>query len=166
MEKPFHSGFAGNPNGKVTLVEFSDYACGYCKKSVDDVKKLIAEFPDLKIVFRELPILSEDSTYAAKWALAAAAQNKFYNFHNNLFDLGRPNQANIMAAAEKSGMNIAQAQSYMNDPSVQQEIDQNLNFARQLQFTGTPSWIIGEQIFDGAVGYDVLKKAVEEELGT
>ncbi len=88
VEKPFPGAILGNPEGKITLVEFTDYACGYCRQSVGDVEALLAEHPDLKIVIRELPILSPESSEAARWALAAAEQGKYTAFHNAMFAAG------------------------------------------------------------------------------
>jgi protein-disulfide isomerase len=163
IETPFaNASFAGNPNGDVVLVEYSDFACGFCRKSVGDVQRLIDEDPNLKVVFRELPILSEASADAAAWALAAArqGQGKYYAFHKAMFKQPRPDKASIQAAAQAAGLDIGAAQAFVATPAVQQELQQNVQIAQQLEFTGTPSWVVGDQIFNGAVGFDQLKDAI------
>ncbi|WOE74829.1 DsbA family protein [Alterisphingorhabdus coralli] len=163
IEKPFEQGFAGNPNGDVVLVEFSDFACGYCRQSVGDVARLLSEDPNLKVVFRELPILSDASGKAAQMALAAANQDRYYSFHKAMFDAGRPSDQTIEAAAKSAGMDLEAAKAFISTPAAQAELESNIRIAQQLEFTGTPSWVIGNQIFSGAVGYDQLKAAIEAE---
>lgn len=163
IETPYaNTSFAGNPNGDVVLVEFSDFACGFCRQSVNDVARLIEEDPNLKVVFRELPILSEASADAAAWALAAARQDKYYAFHKAMFKAKRPDTASIETAAREAGMDLTAARAYVSTPAVQQELQDNVNVAQQLEFTGTPSWVVGDQIFNGAVGYDDLKAAIAD----
>lgn len=160
IETPFAKSFAGNPDGDVVLVEFADFACGFCRQSVEDVKKLIAEDPKLKVVFQELPILSEESETAAAWAMAAAEQGKYYAFHNTLYETGRPSQATIEEAARKVGLDMAKARGFVASGAARERIEQNINLARQLEFSGTPSWVVGNQVLSGAVGYDALKAAI------
>jgi protein-disulfide isomerase len=151
----------GNPNGSVTLVEFTDYACGYCRASVPEVEALIAANPDLKVVIRELPILSPASADAARWSLAAAEQGKFEAFHKAMFAAGRPAADTIQAAAARAGLDLDLARKVIAEPRVEAEIKQNLDFARQLRIDGTPSWVIGKQLMAGAVGQKVLQEAID-----
>ncbi len=162
VETPYPGAVLGNPNGSATLVEFSDYACGYCRHSVDDVKALIASRPDLRIVVRELPILSEQSADAARMALAAAEQGRFTAFHDAMFAAGRPGPDTIEAAARKAGLDMARARAAIASPRIKAEIDRNLEMARQLGFNGTPSWIAGDALISGAVGVDQLAAALEK----
>jgi protein-disulfide isomerase len=150
----------GNPNGKVVLVEFMDFACGYCRQSLGDVDRLIAANPDLKVVLRELPILSPESADAAKMALAAAAQGKYGAFHKAMFAAGRPSADTIAAAAHTAGLDPAAAAKTIADPATQAEIESNLTLARAMGLNGTPSWLAGDQMLGGALGYDALAKAV------
>lgn len=159
---PWPGAIMGNPNGKVTLVEFVDFACGYCKRSVADVEQLIAANPDLKVVMRELPILSPESTQAAKMALAAAQQGKYAAFHKAMFDAGRPDAQTIAAAAQTAGLDMARAAKTIADPRVEAELERNLGLARQLGISGTPSWVAGNQLLSGAVGVEELTKALED----
>lgn len=162
IEKPFPGAVLGNANGKVTLVEFSDFACTYCRHSVADVDALISENPDLKVVIRELPILSPASADAARMALAAAEQGRYAAFHRAMFAAGRPDPATIEAAARAAGLDLERARQVMAQPRIKAELERNLDFARKLGFNGTPSWVVGEQTLAGAVGKDVLAKAIAE----
>ena len=160
IETPFASAWTGNPNGDVTIVEYSDYACGYCAQSVADVEKLVAGDKNVKVVFRELPILSDESTAAAKMALAAAKQGKFNAFHTGLYAMGKPTDASIDAAARKAGLDIAKAKNFASSSAANEEIQNNLTIAQQLSFSGTPSWVIGERTYSGALGLEGLRDAV------
>jgi protein-disulfide isomerase len=162
VEKPFPGAILGNPNGKVVVVEFADYACGYCKRSVADLNALIAENPDIKVVVRELPILSPQSADAAKMAMAAAEQGKYPAFHNAMYEIGKPDAQTIEVAAKAAGMDLDRARRTIADPRLEAEIDRNMGFARQLGFQGTPSWVIGERLLSGAVGKDALAAAIAD----
>lgn len=165
LEKPFPGAVLGNPMGKVTLVEFSDYACGYCRQSVAEVDALIAEHPDLRVVMRELPILSPESADAARWALAAAEQGKYAAFHKAMFDIGRPGADTIKAVADAIGLDMTRAKAVIADPRTEAELKRNYAFAQQLGFNGTPSWVVGDEIISGAVGKERLTKAIEKARG-
>lgn len=165
LEVPFPGAVLGNPNGKVTLVEFTDYACGYCRKSIPDVEALIAANPDLRVVVRELPIIAPTSADAARWALAAAEQGKFPAFHKAMFAAGRTDPASIEAAARAAGLDLDRARRFIDDPRVKTELAGNLDFARQLGIDGTPSWVVGEQMLAGAVGKEALSQAIGEARG-
>lgn len=162
IETPFPGAILGNPNGKVVVVEFADYACGYCKRSVADLDALIAENPDLKVVMRELPILSPQSADAARMALAAAEQGKYPAFHKAMYEIGKPDPQTIEAAAKAAGMDLERARKTIADPKLNAEIDRNMGYARQLGFQGTPSWVIGDRLLAGAVGKDELAKAIAQ----
>ncbi|MFT4027898.1 MAG: DsbA family protein [Novosphingobium sp.] len=162
VEKPFPGAVLGNPNGKVVVVQFADYACGYCKKSVADLDALIAENPEIKVVMRELPILSPQSADAAKMALAAGDQGKYPAFHKAMYEIGKPDDQTIEAAAKAAGLDLERARKFAADPRLDAEIDRNMAYARQLGFQGTPSWVIGERLLAGAESKDVLAKAVAE----
>ncbi len=165
VEAPFPGAVLGNPRGKVTLVEFTDYACTYCRQSVADVDALVAANPDLRVVIRELPILSPASAEAAKMALAAAAQGRFAQFHRAMFAAGRPDTATIDAAARAAGVDVARARRDMAAPVFDAELRRNLELARQLGFDGTPSWVVGDTVLAGAVGRDRLAEAIEAARG-
>jgi len=165
IEAPFPGAILGNPDGKVTLVEFSDFACTYCRQSEADVAALIAANPDLRVVVRQLPILSEQSTVAARMGLAAARQGRYAAFHHAMYAAGRPDPVAIEAAARSAGLDMARAQRDAASAEVEKEIRGNLEFARQLGFNGTPSWVIGEEIHAGAVGREALAEAIAKARG-
>ena len=163
LTKPFAGAIAGNPSGDVTLVEFTDYSCGYCKGSVADVQKLIASDKGVRVIYRELPILAPASRDAARWALAAAKQGKHQAFHDAMFAVGPPNANSIQAAAQKAGLDMARAANDAKSPEIAAEIDGNLAMMQQIGFNGTPTFVIGGQILEGAMGYDALSAAVAKE---
>lgn len=165
VEDPFPGAVLGNPQGKVTLVEFSDFACGYCRQSEADVAALIKANPDLRVVVRQLPILSAASADAAKMGLAAARQGKYAAFHHAMYAAGRPDAATIEAAARLAGVDLARARQDIADAAIAGEIERNMQFARQLGFNGTPSWVVGEEIHAGAVGREVLAAAIAKARG-
>ena len=165
VQAPYAGAMLGNPKGTVTLVEFSDFACGYCRKSVADIETLIGRNPDLRIVIRELPILSPHSVDAARMALAAAEQGRYAQFHLAMFAAGQPGPDTIDAAARQAGLDMDKAREAAKSQRVQQELDNNMAIARQLGFNGTPSWIAGEKLIAGAVGADELAKAVADIRG-
>lgn len=162
VERPFPGSVLGNPNGTKTLVEFTDFACGYCRRSVADVEQLIAANPQLRVVVRQLPIIAPESAGAARMALAAAAQGKYAAFHHALFAIGKPDDAGVAEAARQAGLDIEAARRTIADPAVDAEIERNLDFARRLGFSGTPAWVAGERLLSGAIGAEALGKAVAE----
>jgi protein-disulfide isomerase len=160
LAKPFAGAVAGNANGDITVVEFTDYSCGYCRASVADVQKLVGTDQGIRVVFREVPILSPASKDAAKWALAAAKQGKHKAFHDAMFAGDRPAKESILLAARKAGLDMARAEKDANSSEVGAEIEANLAMMQQIGVGGTPTFIIGDQILEGAFGYDALKDAV------
>jgi protein-disulfide isomerase len=162
IAEPFPGAEAGNPKGDVTIVEFTDYNCGFCRASLPDVQRLLKSDGNIRLIYRELPILSQSSRDAALWALAAARQGKHKAFHDALFAGGRADAANIAAAARKAGLDMAAARTFAASPQANQEIERNLALMQQIGFNGTPTFIIGDQILEGALGYDALKTAVEK----
>jgi protein-disulfide isomerase len=161
LERPFPGAVLGNPQGAVTLVAFSDYACGFCRRSMDDVTALIAANPDLKVVMREYPILSPASADAARMALAAAQQGRYSAFHDAMFRLGPPSAATIAAAARTAGLDLARAQADIGGAAIEQALQANAAMAAQLGINGTPAWIAGNQFLNGAVGQQALAAAID-----
>src|SRR5262249_3203462 len=134
IETPFPGAVAGNPRGDVTLVEYFDYACGYCRASVADVDKLIAADPQIRVVYKELPILPAYSDRAARMSLVAAQAGKFAAYHHALYGEGPLDDAKISKAAASVGLDSAAADS----PAIAREIEGNLTLARSLRLSGTP----------------------------
>ena len=166
LETPFPGAVLGNPAGAVTLVEFSDYACTYCRASVADVAALIAANPDLRVVIREYPILSPESIDAARMALAAAQQGKFAAFHEAMYRLGPPNAAAIEAAAKEAGVDLARARAAIATAGFDDQLRSNAMLAQQIGISGTPGWVVGDRMLDGALGRDKLGKAIAEARET
>lgn len=162
LETPFPGAVLGNPEGAVTLVEFSDYACGYCRQSVADVNRLIAANPDLRVVIREYPILSAGSADAARMALAAADQGRFEQFHNAMFGAESLSPENIAQAASRAGMNVERAQAAIEAGLYEAQLQNNMFLAQNMGVSGTPAWVVGDQVLSGAVGAEVLNAAIDE----
>ena len=160
IETPFPGAVLGNPGGKVTLVEFTDFACTYCRSSVADVEALVKDNPDLLVVVRELPIIAPESEPAARMGLAAAAQGKYAAFHKAMFSGERPSSTSVAAAASAAGIDSAAAAAFTQTPGVRQELERNLGLARQLGINGTPAWSVGGKLMTGAVGREALQQAI------
>lgn len=164
VEVPFEGAILGNPKGSKVLVEFTDYACGYCRQTAPELAAMVAADPELKVVIREWPIFP-GSDVAARMALAAAEQGKYAEYHDTLFSLGRPDAQNVRRAAEKVGLDMERAMEFGQSDAVTRELAQNTNFAQQLGFTGTPSFVINGQTYQGAIGRSRLEAALEQEAG-
>jgi protein-disulfide isomerase len=162
FETPFAGAWAGAENGDVTLVEFFDYACGYCRKSNADVDRLLREDPKLKVVWREWPVLGEDSERAAVASLAAAQQGKYRTFFDTLFAAGRPTADALVRAQQAAGVNPAAVAQFQASPAVRDELAKNYQLAQSIGATGTPTFVVGDEVLQGAVGYEALKEAVEK----
>jgi protein-disulfide isomerase len=162
LQKPYAGAWAGNPNGDVTVVAFMDYACGYCRASLPGIEELLAKDPNVRVVYREFPVLGPESVVAARLALAAAEQGKFRAVHEALYAAGSPNAENIAAAAEKAGLDKALATRASQAKAVEQEIAANHKLGEQLAMTGTPAWVIGGKLLSGARDYAGLAAAVAE----
>ncbi|MDX7950173.1 DsbA family protein [Lichenihabitans sp. Uapishka_5] len=155
----------GNPNGKVTLVEFFDYNCGYCKRALDDMAKLMKTTPDMRVVLRDFPVLGPGSVEAAQVAGAVRTQlngDKFWAFHYKLLSTHGPvAKAQALAAAKDSGVDMDQLTKDLAKPEIKAGIQQSLQLADALSLTGTPSFVVGSDVVVGAVGYDELKEHVD-----
>jgi len=162
LETPFPGAVLGNPRGSVTLVEFTDYACTYCRQSLADVTALVAANPDLKVVIREYPILAAESADAARMALAAAQQGRYAQFHDAMYRLGPPSAESIEAAAKEAGVDLARARAAIATGAFDGHLQANYALAAKLGLSGTPGWVIGGQTLNGAVGAQRLGDAIEE----
>lgn len=163
LETPFASAWAGDKRGDVTLVMFTDYACGYCRSSVPDVDRLLASDPHLKVVWREIPILGPGSEIAAKASLAAAQQGAFRDFHQRMFASGRPDPAKVAAVLQSLKLDAGRLQRDAASPAVVAELRKNLELAGKIdESLATPTFVVNGQMLKGAVGYDALKQAIDE----
>jgi protein-disulfide isomerase len=157
FETPFAGAWAGAKDGDVTLVEFFDYACSFCRKSNADLDRLAKEDGKLRIVWREWPVLGPDSEAAAKASLAAAAAGRFKPFHDALFAAGRPTPAAVAAASRAVG--LASPAPPRNGA---EELSRNYDLARAIGANGTPTFVVGDRVLRGAVGYQALKAAISQ----
>ena len=158
IETPFGTSWKGASKPEVVLVEFYDYACPYCKASNPAIERLIKEYPDLRVVYRDLPILGPQSVAAARVSLAASKAGRFAKFHDALWEAGRPAPQTIAAASGAAGISPEPAQS----ADIEAELKKNFDLASALGATGTPLFVVGDRVFNSAVGYDTLKEAIEQ----
>ncbi|WP_206377616.1 DsbA family protein [Sphingobium psychrophilum] len=165
LETPYAGAWEGAANADVTVVEFFDYACGYCRASLPDLAKLVAGDAKVKVVYRELPILSDESSAAAKVSLLAAERGQYMAYHKALYGAGKVTRDTIVAAAAKAGITKSEADSAIASTKYDAEIQSNIALAQKLQASGTPTFVIGGQVLGGAVGYDALKAAVATTRG-
>jgi protein-disulfide isomerase len=161
-----HQVTLGNPKGDVTMVEFFDYNCGYCKKALGDMLTLLKTEPDLKVVLKEYPVLGPGSLEAAQVAVAARMQDKsgkkYLDFHQRLLGgHGPADKARALAAAKDAGFDMARLEKDMASDEVRETLKENMKVADAIGLNGTPSYIIGSDVVIGAQGYDVLKEKVD-----
>ncbi len=160
-----HDLVIGNPEGKVAMVEFFDYNCGFCKRSLPDVIKLKNTNPDLKIVIKEFPILGPGSREAARYALAARKQgmDKYWKLHAALLEhRGRVNGAVALKIAKQVGLDIEKLKKDAQSPEIDRTLELNLSLANALGIRGTPAFVIGDRLVPGALGYKKLNAVVHE----
>jgi protein-disulfide isomerase len=151
----------GNPKGTVTIVEFFDYQCGYCKREAAEMKKLLQADPDVRVVYKDLPILGPASVFAARAALAAQKQGKHEALHAALLETSeRLTDQEVLRLAVQAGLNTAQLEKDMADPSVTAALDRNFQLQRALNIQGTPALIVGTEFVPGAANLDTLKELV------
>jgi protein-disulfide isomerase len=155
----------GNPKGKVTLVEFFDYNCGYCKRALGNLTDLMKDDPNLRVVLKDFPVLGPDSIEAAKIASAARKQisgEKFWDFHQRLLmSKGHVGREQALAVAKEMGLDMAKLQKDAADPALKDELAGVVKLGDSLSISGTPSYVLGDEVIVGAVGYDELKKKVD-----
>lgn len=162
IETPFLGAWAGASEADVVLVEFFDFACPFCRQSAADVQRLLAEDPKLKVVWRDMPVLGPESERFAMASLSAAKQNRYARFYDQVFRTeGRLSQQRLIRNVRGAGLNEAQVATDLNNRDLRAELERNIDLARALGLTGTPSYVVGNRILSGAVGYDELRDAVE-----
>ena len=153
----------GNPEGDVTVVEFFDYNCPYCRSAGQTVQALLAADENVRVIYREWPILGDDSVMAARAALAAREQGKYEAFHWALMNgEGRVTEALIFKVARDLGMDVAQLEADMVSPAVEAHIALSNALAQQLGFTGTPAFIVGDKTAPGMLNLDEITMLVAE----
>ncbi|PAQ05061.1 hypothetical protein CIT26_32960 [Mesorhizobium temperatum] len=152
----------GNASGDVTIVEFFDYNCPYCRQVAPIMAQAAADDPQLRIVYKEFPILGPDSVFAAKAALAAQRQGKYAEFHKALYDARtRVTEAVVLRIAAELGLDVPRLKTDMQLPDIQAAIDKNAQLAQALKISGTPGFVVGDQIFPGATDLATMKKLID-----
>lgn len=153
----------GPDTADVTIFEFYDYNCGYCKKAFADVAKVVEEDKNVRIVFIEMPILSESSREVAKWSLASAKQGKFFEFHSALMKYtSQKDKAAFEKLSKEAGVDFEQAQKDSEAKDVLETIERNLALSRELGISGTPAFVINGKLTPGYMGYEGMKAAIAE----
>ncbi len=153
----------GPANADVTIVEFFDYRCPYCKQVAAPLVQLTRNDAKLRIVYKELPILGPDSVGASRAALAASLQGGYHKLHAALMARrGTLDEATILAIAKESGLDAVRLKTDMDKPEIAAHIARNLALARDLGIRGTPAFVIGERVIPGAVDLDTLRNLVAQ----
>lgn len=153
----------GNPAGDVTIVEFNDYQCPYCKRAHQAMKSVVGADGKIKVIYKDLPILGEPSRIASLAALASVKQGKHQAMHNALMEFsGKLDREKILEIATSVGLDVAQLQKDMEDARLRQIIDRNMALAGALGVRGTPAFVIGKQFVPGAVDAASLKQLIAD----
>jgi protein-disulfide isomerase len=152
----------GNPDGDITVVEFFDYQCGYCKRMVEPVMQLLKQDPNVRWVMKEFPILGPASVTAARASVAALKQGSYREFHVALMAYrGRLSDETVFQTAREVGLDIEKLKTDMASPETEKTIRDATMLARTLGVNGTPAFVIGDEILPGAVGLDILVQQIE-----
>ena len=162
LERDTNTPVAGNPNGDVTVVEFFDYRCPYCKRVGPAIQRLLKEDSNIRVVFKEWPILGPDSYFAAKAALGAREQGKYIEFHEKIMATRHVTESNVLKAAKELGIDLDKLRKDMKSPKVERHIKQSMGLARDLGIKGTPAFVIDDRLIPGATTYAALVQAVAE----
>ncbi len=163
LEKDPNAPVLGNPDGDVTVVEFFDYNCPYCRRVKPHIEALLEEDPNVRLVYREWPILGDGSVFAARAALAARKQGKYEEIHWALMGMrGRAEEASVIRVAEEVGLDIAQLREDMQAPQIDAHIAASMEMSRQLGFNGTPSFVIGDALVPGIIEADQMVRLAQE----
>lgn len=154
---------AGNPDGDVTIVEFFDYNCGYCKRVNPIINQILEEDKNVRVIFVEFPILGESSYAAARYALAANKQGRYAEFHNQLMSAsGALTENRIEQIAKGLGLDMAQLKKDMQDTDITNMLQKNHSMAQDFGITGTPAFLIGDTFIGGAMSYAAMKSAIRD----
>jgi protein-disulfide isomerase len=162
LEQDTNAPVLGNPDGDVTVVEFFDYNCPYCRRAMDEVQGLMDADANVRLVYREWPILGEGSVFAAKAALAARKQGKYEEFHWAMMSMnGRAEEASVLRVAAEVGLDIDQLRLDMEAPEIDEHLTTSMSLAQSLGFNGTPSFVIGDELVPGFVEQPQLEEIVD-----
>lgn len=163
LENDRNAPVLGNPEGDVTVVEFFDYNCPYCRRVKPHIEALLQEDPNVRLVYREWPILGDGSVFAARAALASREQGKYEEFHWALMGMaGRAEEASVIQLAEQVGLDIAQLRRDMDAPEIDAHIAVSMELSRALGFNGTPSFVIGDALVPGVIQAEQMIRLAQE----
>ena len=160
-----YDGLVGNPDGKTTIVEFYDYNCGFCKRAITDMHELTAADPNLRFVLKEFPILGPDSqkAHTVSQAFHRLMPDKYAEFHDQLLGgHGRATEESAIKLAVSLGADEAKLREEMKNPEIQDVFAHSYELAGKLEITGTPSYVVGNEVIFGALGKDVLSEKIAE----
>lgn len=153
----------GNPNGDVTIVEFFDYRCGYCRGVAPDLMDAVEADGNVRLVLKEFPILGPESLFAARAAVAAAKQGAYATFHRRLMmDVNEVTQDSVMALAKDMGLDVEQLRADMNASGIDEALRASYSLAEALEISGTPAFVVGDTLVPGALQRDRLEKLIAE----
>ncbi len=152
---------AGNPDGDVTMIEFFDYNCGYCRKALNEIKTVLKDDKNLKVIFIDMPILGPASLEASKWSLAANKQGKYFEYHKALMDHnGQKDKAVFEKLAKEVGLDVKQLAKDKDDESIAKLLDENIAQAQSIGIRGTPGFIVAGELTPGYMPADEIKKII------
>jgi protein-disulfide isomerase len=158
-----NSPVGGNPKGDITIVEFFDYNCGYCKRVVPTVAAVLRNDPNVRVVYKEFAILGPQSVVAARAALAAKRQGKYHEFHVALMSAERADENSVAATARALGLDYAQLVKDMGDPAIEEQLERNYRLATAIGINGTPAFVIGDRLVPGAVDEAAMMEIIATE---
>ena len=154
----------GNPDADITVIEFFDYNCGYCKQALPDIQAAVRDDGNLRVVFKEMPILGPASRTAAAWALAAHRQGKYFEYHVALMAHKGPKNAGQLARlAKDTGLDVKRMKKDIAGGEIEKELGRVMEIAREIGVSGTPAFIVGRTFIPGYTGEEGLKQAIAEE---
>ncbi|MDO5613660.1 MAG: DsbA family protein [Paracoccus sp. (in: a-proteobacteria)] len=162
LERDPNAPVLGNPNGNVTLTEFFDYNCSYCRRMMGTMQRLVSADPQLRVVFREWPVFGEGSEFASRASLASLQQGKYWAFHAGLMQMrGRAEQASVLRVAREVGLDEARLRRDMESDAVSEHISNSFMLAEHMGLMGTPTFIAGDEAAFGALSMDDLQELIE-----
>lgn len=164
LKKEDTKAYGGNKDGAITVVEFFDYNCGYCKKAFEEIQNLVKDDKDVKIVLFDMPILGPSSHEISKWALAARNQDKYFAYHVALMKHnGEKDEGTLKQLAKDAGLDVDKLVKDKDDPKIEEDIKKHLDIAQSLGIQGTPGFLVGDKMFRGYIPYDAMQGAIKEQ---
>lgn len=154
---------AGNKDGDITIVEFFDYNCGYCRRALEELQTVINDDPNVRVIFIDMPILGPDSMEAAKWSLAAAEQGKYFEFHTAVMEHNGPATTEVLEGIAKDlDLDLKKLEKAKDSTEIQRTLDGNILQARDVGISGTPGFIFAGQVFPGFMPAERIKEVIAE----